>query len=119
MSWPCVGRRGRRPPDPVSQGATGRRRLEAIVRGRVQGVGYRVFVIREAMSRGLVGWVANLPDGAVRTIAEGSPEALESFLGRLREGPPAARVDDVLVAWPPSTGEFSSFSVRSGWHGGD
>ena len=94
-------------------------RLEAIVRGRVQGVGFRVFVVREAMALGLRGWVANLPDGAVRCVAEGPRPALEELVARLRTGPPAAAIEAVLTAWPPASGEFRTFSVRSGWHGGD
>lgn len=103
----------RRPPDP------GPRRLDAVVRGRVQGVGYRVFVLRAALELGLGGWVANLPDGAVRCVAEGDLASLETLVERLRRGPAAALVEQVLTAWPPPTGEFSSFSLRSGWHGGD
>lgn len=97
----------------------GPRRLDAVVRGRVQGVGYRVFVLRAAMELGLGGWVANLPDGAVRCVAEGDLASLESLVEQLRRGPAAALVEQVLTAWPPPTGEFSSFSLRSGWHGGD
>lgn len=89
------------------------------MRGRVQGVGYRFFAVRAAMELGLAGWVANLPDGAVRCVAEGEPAALEAFLDRLREGPAGALVEGVLTAWPPATGEFSSFSIRSAWHTGD
>jgi acylphosphatase len=103
-------------PTPPSGGL---RRLDAVVRGRVQGVGYRVFVLRSAMDLGLSGWVANLPDGAVRCVAEGEMASLETLVERLRRGPAAALVDQVLTAWPPPTGEFSSFSLRSGWHGGD
>lgn len=99
--------------------AAARRRLDAVVRGRVQGVGFRYFAIRAATELRLVGWVANLADGAVRCVAEGDPAALEAFVDRLREGPAAAIVDDVLTAWPPATGEFASFSIRSGWHTGD
>jgi acylphosphatase len=95
------------------------RRLDAVVRGRVQGVGYRFFVIRSAVELGLTGWVANLPDGAVRCVAEGDHASLEAFAERLRAGPAAALVDAVLTAWPAATGEFSSFSIRSGWHTGD
>lgn len=95
------------------------RRLDAVVRGRVQGVGFRFFVIRSAAELGLTGWVANLPDGAVRCVAEGDPASLEAFADRLRAGPAAALVDAVLTAWPAATGEFSSFSIRSGWHTGD
>lgn len=96
-----------------------RRRLDAVVRGSVQGVGFRFFVVRAAMELGLTGWVANLPDGAVRCVAEGDGAALESFVERLRVGPAAADVEAVLTAWPASTGEFASFSIRSGWHAGD
>ncbi len=95
------------------------RRLDAVVRGRVQGVGYRVFVVHAAMELGLAGWVANLPDGAVRCVAEGDVSALEAFADRLRGGPAAASVEAVLTAWPAATGEFSSFSLRSGSHPGD
>lgn len=95
------------------------RRLDAVVRGRVQGVGYRVFVLRAAMDLGLGGWVANLPDGAVHCVAEGELASLERLVEQLRQGPAAALVDQVLTAWPPPTGEFSDFSLRSGWHGGD
>ncbi|HEX5591174.1 MAG TPA: acylphosphatase [Candidatus Limnocylindrales bacterium] len=99
--------------------APARRRLDAVVRGSVQGVGYRFFVVRAAMELGLTGWVANLPDGAVRCVAEGEDTALEAFVERLRAGPAAADVEAVLTGWPPATGEFTSFSIRSGWHAGD
>lgn len=99
--------------------AAGQRRLDAVVRGRVQGVGFRFFAVRAATELGLVGWVANLADGAVRCVAEGDPAALQAFADRLRDGPAAAFVEDVLTAWPPATGEFASFSIRSGWHSGD
>ncbi|MCI0583653.1 MAG: acylphosphatase [Chloroflexi bacterium] len=99
--------------------AAGPRRLDAVVRGRVQGVGYRVFALRLALDLGLTGWVSNLPDGAVRCVAEGDPEALDRFVEGLRRGPAAALVEGVMTAWPPPTGEFSDFSLRSGWHGGD
>lgn len=97
----------------------GRRRLDAVARGRVQGVGYRVYVIRAAMELGLTGWVANLPDGAVRCVAEGDPAALETFAERLRAGPAAALVEQLLTSWPAATGEFGSFELRAGWLGGD
>ena len=94
-------------------------RLDATVVGRVQGVGFRYFVLREAMALGLDGWVANTTDGAVRCVAEGRRELLESLLERLREGPAAAIVDRVSVAWMPATGTLGGFSVRSGGHPGD
>jgi acylphosphatase len=94
-------------------------RMEARVTGRVHGVGFRYFVLREAQALGVQGWVANLGDGSVRCVAEGPREDLERLADRLREGPPAAIVDDVQVSWPAPTGEFLTFGVRSGGHRGD
>jgi len=94
-------------------------RLDAVVRGWVQGVGFRFFVLREGQALGLEGWVANEPGGMVRCVAEGSPDRLEMLLDRLREGPPGARVDDVRVTWRPAIGDLGGFRIRSGWHGGD
>ena len=94
-------------------------RLDATVFGRVQGVGFRYFVLREAMDLGLQGWVANTSDGAVRCVAEGPRDSLEVLLERLREGPVSAIVDRVSVAWMPATGTLGAFSVRSGGHPGD
>ena len=94
-------------------------RLDARVVGRVHGVGFRYFVLREAQALGLRGWVANLADGSVQCVAEGPRDRLEALLDRLREGPPAAIVDGVGVAWMTATGRFGSFGVRSGAHPGD
>lgn len=87
--------------------------------GRVQGVGFRYFVLREAMDLGLEGWVANAGDGSVRCVAEGPRERVETLLDRLRDGPAAAIVDRVIDAWMPATGTLGPFSVRSGAHRGD
>jgi acylphosphatase len=95
------------------------RRLDATVRGRVQGVGFRVHVLRAARDLGLVGWVANQPGGHVRCVAEGSRPALDGLLASLREGPPGARVERVDESWATASGEFARFEVRSGWHSGD
>ncbi len=95
------------------------RRLDATVHGDVHGVGFRVLVVRTATRSGLVGWVANESRGTVRCVAEGPAPALEALLEVLREGPAAAHVDRVDAAWSSPTGEFKSFEIRSGWHGGD
>lgn len=94
-------------------------RLDATVLGHVQGVGFRYFVLREAMALGVDGWVANTAGGTVRCVAEGRRDTLESLLDALRQGPPAAIVDRVSVAWMPATGTLGAFSVRSGGHTGD
>jgi acylphosphatase len=94
-------------------------RLDATVMGRVQGVGFRYFVVNEAMDLGVDGWVANTRDGSVRCVAEGPRERLEILLERLREGPASAQVDRVSEAWVPATGTLGRFAVRSGAHPGD
>jgi acylphosphatase len=96
-----------------------RRRLEAQVTGRVQGVGFRWYVVREASALGLDGWVANLRDGSVRCVAEGPDPDLERLLAALRAGPPGATVGDVTVAWLPPAGEPSGFRIRGIDHPGD
>jgi len=94
-------------------------RLDASALGRVQGVGFRYFVLREAMGIGLEGWVANERDGSVRCVAEGRREDLETLLVRLQEGPAGAIVDRLSAAWMPATGTLGPFRVRSGAHLGD
>jgi len=94
-------------------------RLEAVVHGMVQGVGYRVFALEAARGLGLRGWVANERNGLVRVIAEGDRGSLERLVQELERGPVAALVERVTVAWMPATGEFTGFGIRSAWHGGD
>ncbi len=94
-------------------------RLEATVTGRVHGVGFRYFVLGEALALGLVGWVANLPDGSVRCVAEGRRDRVERLAVRLRDGPPAAIVERVNLTWLAATGTFRAYVVRSGAHRGD
>jgi acylphosphatase len=94
-------------------------RLDAVVSGRVQGVGFRWFVRDAADALGLTGWVANEPGGTVRVVAEGPGDALDGLEDDLRRGPPGASVAAVRATRSPATGEFDGFGIRSGWHGGD
>src|SRR5579863_1152589 len=76
-----------------------------LVRGRVQGVGFRWFVEREAHMLGIAGWVRNNHDGSVEIFAQGTRDQLAGLHGRLREGPRAARVDAVEASdEKPTTG---------------
>ena len=85
--------------------------MRVILRGRVQMVGYRMFVEREVRRIGRIdGSVRNLPDGAsVEVIAEGPRSALESLLDQLRIGPSHALVREAGVSWEQATGEFDGF----------
>jgi len=87
-------------------------RLHAIVNGRVQGVGFRFFVLKQAVALGLTGWVRNTPDGMVEVQAEGDSSSQEELLAALREGPNAAYVRDVKWHYSHATGEFSDFDIR-------
>jgi acylphosphatase len=94
-------------------------RLEANVRGRVHGVGFRWFVVDRASYLGLTGWVANEQDGSVRCVAEGPRHDLLALLEALHEGPASSIVDRVIEEWLPYAGAFGSFGIRSGGHRGD
>lgn len=86
--------------------------LEVRVIGRVQGVGFRYFAQEAALRLGLVGYVMNLREGAVRAYAEGPVEGLEQFLKVLQKGPGGAQVREVRSAWGEATGQFSTFTIR-------
>lgn len=88
------------------------KRITAIVIGRVQGVSYRYYTQREANRLGLTGWVRNEPDGSVRIVAEGPEDSLKGLVMFLELGPPAARVEQVLVDWSMALTEFRSFEIR-------
>ena len=90
-----------------------------MVRGRVQGVGFRYHVVREARRLGLAGWVANERDGSVRTVAEGPSDALDRIEDVLRTGPPGSFIERVSVVRMPGTGRFDGFVVRAAAHAGD
>lgn len=88
-------------------------RFVARVEGRVQGVGYRLFVRSRAMDLRLAGSVRNLPNQSVRVEAEGMKPALETLLADLRRGPAAARVERVDVEWVPPRGT-TDFRIEAG-----
>lgn len=88
-------------------------RLHAIVEGRVQGVGFRYFVLEMAQLFGLTGWVRNRWDETVEVAAEGDREVLEKLLAALQRGPRSAYVSGVKVDWEAATGEFTDFRVAA------
>ncbi len=86
-----------------------------IVRGRVQGVGFRWFVDFEARQLGLAGWVRNLPDGTVEALAMGTQEQLAALYQKLKKGPRAARVDEVLESPAEPVEGLKTFGIQGAW----
>ena len=80
------------------------------IRGRVQGVGFRFFVQRNAEKHGITGWVRNRTDGSVEAMLQGPEEAVEAVIESSRRGPRSASVIDVQVS--EGSGTYSSFEVR-------
>jgi acylphosphatase len=87
-------------------------RLKAVIRGEVQGVGFRWAVQRQAGQLGLTGYAENLPDGSVRVEAEGDPGRLDQLEAFLHQGPRWAEVASLDSERVPATGEFDQFEAR-------
>jgi acylphosphatase len=87
-------------------------RFHALVSGEVQMVGFRAFAEFHAGRLGVRGWVRNLETGQVEILAEGSRDALDSFLDLIRRGPRLARVSGVQVRWEQPQQEPEGFTVR-------
>jgi len=86
-----------------------------VVRGRVQGVGFRFFVEREAHTLGVAGWVRNNSDGTVEVLAMGTRDQLLGLRSRLREGPRAARVDAVDESDAKPIPGLTAFRIEGAW----
>jgi acylphosphatase len=87
-------------------------RVTAWVRGHVQGVGFRWWTRSRALALGLTGSAANLRDGRVEVVAEGSGEACRALLAALRSGETPGRVDTVVERWSDPKGGMSGFVER-------
>ena len=86
--------------------------LHAKVEGRVQGVGFRYFVLENAAKLELTGWVRNRWDGSVEVLAEGSHVKLQSLFHTLQRGPRANTTTKVYEQWGQASGEFKKFRIR-------
>ena len=86
-------------------------RAHLFVSGKVQGVYFRQSTLIEAQSLGVTGWVRNLMDGRVEAVFEGEEHAVKMLVNYCRQGPPAARVDNLYVSYEPFKGEFSNFTA--------
>jgi acylphosphatase len=91
--------------------------LHFLIQGRVQGVGFRWFVHREATELGLRGWVRNTEDGDVEAVASGDPEDLADLRASLKRGPRGSRVDRVIEHTLNETEarELDAFRIEGAW----
>jgi len=89
----------------------GNRRVHLRIRGSVQGVSFRASARDAAGKLGLKGWVRNVANGDVESIAEGDERAVEQYVAWCHQGPPEADVDTVAVSEEPFKGEFADFLV--------
>jgi acylphosphatase len=87
-------------------------RLHLWVSGRVQGVGFRAYVVDQFRIFGVKGWVRNVGYDQVEAVAEGRRDSLERFAEAVGQGPRAARVDEAHSEWEACTGEFQRVEIR-------
>jgi acylphosphatase len=87
-------------------------RARWLVRGRVQGVGFRWATVEHGRRLGLAGWARNLPDGAVEVVAEGAADAVAALRHWCQHGPPSARVTTVEETPAPAEDLAGEFRVR-------
>lgn len=88
------------------------KQVHVLLRGRVQGVGFRFFVHDCAGQLGLTGWVRNLADDRVEAVATGEHERLQQFVALCKNGPPAAVVQDMTVEWQDANEGSANFTIR-------
>ncbi len=83
--------------------------LRVLVKGRVQGVGYRAAAVRQAHLQGVTGWVRNNDNGTVQAVVQGTPDQVDRMLEWMRHGPPAARVLELSTEAEPSQRRYERF----------
>ena len=86
-------------------------RAHMLISGRVQGVYFRQSTLFEAQNLGVKGWVRNLMDGRVEAVFEGEEHAVKTLVNYCRQGPAAARVNNLEVSYGPFKAEFSNFTA--------
>jgi acylphosphatase len=91
--------------------------LHFLIQGRVQGVGFRWFVHREAAGLDLRGWVRNTEEGEVEVVASGTPEELAELRASLRRGPRGSRVDRLIEHYldEKEAEDLTSFRIEGAW----
>lgn len=89
-----------------------KKRVEFIVKGLVQGVGFRYFVYQEALALGLSGYAKNLYDGSVKIVAEGKDDSISLLHQKIKIGPSRSMVSSIEINNTDYTGKYSGFDIR-------
>lgn len=89
-----------------------KKRLQLKIFGQVQGVSFRYYAEEEAKRQGLTGYIKNLDDGTVESLAEGEEKGLKSFIDWCYNGSPASQVTKVNTEWGIATGEYEGFNMK-------
>ncbi len=87
-------------------------RVHVVVKGRVQGVGFRAHVQYSGRQIGVTGWVRNVGYDTVEAVGEGERAKLDRFVEAVKSGPVGSQVDEAEVEWQNATGEWSDFQMR-------
>ena len=81
------------------------------ITGKVQGVGFRYFVLRQAQELSINGWVSNKSNGDVEALAQGAKEGLDHFITKVEQGPAFSRVEDVSLNWVNEAEQYFGFEI--------
>ena len=81
------------------------------ITGKVQGVGFRYFVLRQAQELGINGWVSNKSNGDVEALAQGEKEGLDHFIAKVKQGPSFSQVEDVSLNWLNEAEQYFGFDI--------
>ena len=84
-----------------------------IIKGKVQGVSFRYFTLKQAQELNIVGWVRNIPNGTVEAVAQGDKINLELFIKKLKQGSSFSRVDDMKLIWEHTERDYSDFPLSN------
>ncbi|EMM75368.1 acylphosphatase [Leptospira santarosai] len=93
-------------------GSKNNSRAKILVRGKVQGVGFRYYILQRAQEGRLSGYTQNLPGGEVETVVEGDKVFIEDLYKAIQRGPKGSEVKEVLISWEDPKGNFRTFEIK-------
>lgn len=95
-----------------NQVSGGNKAVRVVVSGLVQGVGFRWYVKRVADDYGVKGYVRNMDDGSVESVAEGDSSAVHGFVDEVKVGPSSAHITGINIDWLEYAGKYKGFNIQ-------